>query len=53
MFMNTGIIPLLVNAEKDRWFVSGGLVVDIFFIQLANIFVAPLIYLISPMYRIR
>ena len=42
MFINTGIIPLVINLGSDNWFGYGGLVVDIFLIMLTINFVTPL-----------
>lgn len=33
-FVNTSIIPIIVNIDIKKWFVSGGLVSDIFYIVI-------------------
>lgn len=54
MFLNTGIIPLVVNYDAETmWFNTGGLAYNIFWIQVANAVVNPLVYLFSPMYQIK
>ena len=54
MFLNTAIIPLVINYDyKTMWFSAGGLAVNIFWIQVANAVVNPLIYLASPVYQLR
>ena len=54
MFLNTAIIPLVINYDcKTMWFDSGDLAVNIFWIQVANALVTPLIYLASPLYQFR
>jgi hypothetical protein len=42
-FVNTAIIPVIVNVRKDRWFVDGGLVSDIFFIMISISFIDPIV----------
>lgn len=34
-FVNTAIIPVIINVNSDRWFVDGGLVSDIFSIMIS------------------
>jgi hypothetical protein len=52
--INTALITIIVNMDwEDDWFVSGGLVVDMTFVLLSNAFVAPLLYVLSPMYIIK
>lgn len=53
MCLNTGLIPLLVNRDKDEWFVEGGLVDTIFWILLANALISPVVYIISPLHQLR
>ena len=48
MFVNTGLIPLALNYDKNDWFVSSGLVPDVFSNVIAVSFVGPIIYFISP-----
>jgi len=40
-FVNTAIIPVLINLKSERWFVDGGLVSDIFSIMVSISFVDP------------
>lgn len=53
MFINTGIIPLIVNWRRDNWFNKGGLMTDIFYNTISVSFVGPIIYLIAPAYLVR
>lgn len=53
MFINTGIVPLIINLDKENWFIASGLVVDIFFNIIGVSFIAPLTYVFDPMYLIR
>ncbi|CAI2384085.1 unnamed protein product [Moneuplotes crassus] len=39
--INTGVIPLIVNLGKKRWFGRSGLAIDMFFILLAINFITP------------
>lgn len=52
-FINTGIVPLLVNFGKDNWFDRGGLSVDIFYNMLSISFLGPLFYLLNPVYFVK
>jgi hypothetical protein len=52
-FVNTAIVPVVVNATSDRWFVDGGLVSDIFSIMISISFVDPVMYIIDPGYFTR
>jgi hypothetical protein len=40
-FVNTAIVPCIVNLSSDRWFVNGGLVNDAFSIMVSISFKAP------------
>lgn len=52
--INTALITIIVNMDwEDDWFVAGGLVVDMTFVLLSNAFVAPLLYVLSPMYFLK
>lgn len=42
MFINTALVPVLVNIYAYRWFVSGGLISDIFSIMIAISFIDPI-----------
>ena len=52
-FINTGIVPLLVNFGKENWFDRGGLMVDIFYNTLTVAFIGPFFYLFSPSHLAR
>jgi len=41
-FVNTAIVPCIVNISSDRWFVNGGLVNDAFSIMVSISFKAPI-----------
>jgi len=41
MFINTGVIPILVNLGRNNWFGYGDLSIDILFIMFAINFVSP------------
>jgi len=53
MFINTGIVQLIINWRKDNWFNASGLVVDIFFNTIGISFVSPLTYVLDPMYMFK
>jgi len=38
-FVNTSIVPLIVNVQLTQWFISGGLVTNVFYIFLSICFV--------------
>jgi hypothetical protein len=40
-FINTAIVPCIVNIHSERWFVEGGLVSDIFSIMISLSFIDP------------
>ena len=42
-FINTAIIPLMVNISSDKWFIEGGLVTDIFSIMISLSFEQPVL----------
>lgn len=42
-FVNTAIVPVIINVKSDRWFVDGGLVSDIFFIMISISFIDPIL----------
>lgn len=50
MFINTGIVQLVINNSKQNWFNASGLVVDIFFNTVGISFISPLTYILDPMY---
>ena len=41
-FVNTAIVPVIVNIYSDKWFVDGGLVSDIFSIMISIAFIEPI-----------
>jgi hypothetical protein len=47
MFINTAIIPIIVNIGKKNWFGRSGLAIDIFLICLTINFVTPTAELFS------
>jgi cytochrome bd-type quinol oxidase subunit 2 len=48
MYVNTAIIPLLINSRPSQWFTSSGLSADIFFNTLAVCFFGPIVYIWTP-----
>jgi hypothetical protein len=46
-FVNTAIVPVVVNIYSNRWFVDGGLVSDIFSIMVSIAFVDPLVQMMN------
>jgi len=46
-FINTAIVPCIVNISSDRWFVKGGLVSDAFSIMLSISFTEPITYVLD------
>lgn len=52
-FINTSIVPIVVNVATNRWFVDGGLVSDIFYIMISISFLDPLLYFFDVFYFIR
>ena len=44
LFLNTAVIPVMVNYKKEEWFTGAGLCMDVFFNSLALSFVAPFVY---------
>jgi hypothetical protein len=47
-FVNTAIVPTVVNAAHSRWFPDGGLVNDYFSIMISVSFIDPVLYVIDP-----
>ena len=33
-FVNSAIVPIIINVKSDRWFVDGGLVFDVFTVMI-------------------
>lgn len=52
-FVNTAIVPVIVNIKSDRWFVDGGLVSDFFSIMCSTAILDPLFLYINPVYQIQ
>jgi hypothetical protein len=52
-FVNTSIVPIVVNVTTNRWFIDGGLVADIFYVMLSISFLQPILYFLDPFYLIR
>lgn len=46
-FVNTAIVPTVVNYYHGRWFVDGGLVSDYFSIMISVSFTDPVLYLVD------
>ena len=46
-FINTAIVPTVVNYSHARWFPDGGLVSDYFSIMISISFVDPLLYILD------
>lgn len=45
MTLNTVLMPLLINFDpEEQWFVSGGLVADVFWILIVNSFILPIMH---------
>jgi hypothetical protein len=42
-FVNTAIVPIVVNSRTSEWFGSGGLITNIFYIFISICFVDPLL----------
>lgn len=42
-FINTSIVPIVINVTTSRWFVDGGLVSDIFYVMISISFLDPLL----------
>ena len=43
-FINTSVIPIVVNYSYDEYFENGGLIPDVFYLILAISFVDPIMY---------
>ena len=52
-FINTAIVPCIVNISSDRWFVKGGLVNDAFSIMTSVSFIEPITYVFDVGFIIR
>jgi hypothetical protein len=49
-FVNTSIVPIVVNITARNWFIDGGLVSDIFYVMLSISFLDPLLYYFDMFY---
>ena len=52
-FVNTSIVPIVVNYMVDRWFKEGGLSTDIFYIMISISFLDPILYVVDVGYFLR
>jgi len=52
-FVNSSIVPVVVNISVTDWFNDGGLVTIFFYIMLSISFVDPFLYAADPFYFIR
>jgi len=52
-FINTAIIPIIVNLSFEKWFVDGGLIPDVFYLILAISFFDSIMYFVDPPYMIK
>jgi hypothetical protein len=52
-FINSAIVPLLINRQFDDWNKDGGLASKIFFLTISISFVDPFLYLINIPYQIK
>jgi hypothetical protein len=46
-FINTAIVPVIVNISSEKWFKEGGLVSDIFSIMISLSFVDPIVAILN------
>ena len=54
MFVNTVLIHVAVYSDHHTdWFVQGGLIYSVFWLQIMNAGLSPLVYMISPNYQLR
>lgn len=52
-FVNTSIVPIVVNVAHDYWFIDGGLISDIFYVMISISFLDPILYFFDPFYMMR
>lgn len=52
-FINTSIIPIVVNYKYEQYFNNGGLIPDVFYLILAISFVDPIMYWVDIPYQVR
>lgn len=52
-FVNTSMLPLINNLDKDEWFTNNGLAMTIFYNALSVSFVNPLLYFFNINYFIK
>ena len=54
MFVNTVLIHIVVYSDHNSdWFCEGGLIYSVFWLQVLNAGVSPLVHLINPKYQLR
>ena len=54
MFVNTVLIHVAVYSDHHTdWFVEGGLIYSVFWLQIMNAGLSPLVYMISPNYQLQ
>lgn len=53
MFINTAIVPLLINYKPEHWFTASGLVQDVTLNLLGVCFISPLTYIFDPRYLLK
>lgn len=46
-FINTAIVPMVVNIASEQWFKDGGLVSDVFSIMVSISFIEPVQYVLD------
>jgi|LauGreDrversion4_2_1035121.scaffolds.fasta_scaffold212870_3 hypothetical protein len=49
-FVNTALLPCIVNNQYNRWFTDGGLVSDTFAIMISVSFLDPVLMLMDPVF---
>lgn len=52
-FVNTALVPIMVNGDASKWFLNGGLVSDVFYIIVLACFLDPIMFLVDPAYFIK
>lgn len=52
-FVNTSLIPVVVNIAIEYWFSDGGMVSDFFYIILSASFLTPMLYYFDMFYTIK
>jgi uncharacterized membrane protein YidH (DUF202 family) len=52
-FLNSAIVPIIVNYNSSRWFVDGGHCSDMFYVMISISYVDPFLYFFDPTYLVR